>query len=185
MMQDIQGNGTEKKIFIIAGPNGAGKTTFVDIFLPNIFNVPFFVNADKIASGLAPFSPEREAILAGKLMLRQIEKYVSEEVSFALETTLAGKNYARKIPEWQAIGYTVFLIFLSLQDENIAKQRVAHRVSQGGHSIPADVIARRFQKGLNNFPTLYKELVDGWFFYDNMGKAPRLVESGGKKDVFQ
>ncbi len=46
-----------KKIIIIAGPNGAGKTTFAREFLPNEANCPIFINADLIASGLAPFAP--------------------------------------------------------------------------------------------------------------------------------
>ncbi len=48
----------EKKIVIIAGPNGAGKTTFAREFLPNEAGCPVFVNADLIAEGLSPFSPE-------------------------------------------------------------------------------------------------------------------------------
>ena len=46
-------------LYIIAGPNGAGKTTFANQFLPNYANCKEFVNADYIASGLSPFSPDR------------------------------------------------------------------------------------------------------------------------------
>jgi predicted ABC-type ATPase len=168
----------DKQIVIIAGPNGAGKTTFVDQFLPSLFETPLFVNADKIASGLAPFSPESEAIQAGKLMLKQIDKYVAEGFSFSLETTLSGKGYLRKIPKWQSQGYSVALIFLSLENEQAAIDRVAYRVSQGGHNIPEDVIRRRFHKGLSNF-SVYKKLVDRWYFFKNKGKRPELIESGG------
>ncbi|WP_319779919.1 zeta toxin family protein [Maridesulfovibrio sp.] len=168
----------DKQIVIIAGPNGAGKTTFVDQFLPSLFETPLFVNADKIASGLAPFSPESEAIQAGKLMLKQIDKYVAEGLSFSLETTLSGKGYLRKIPKWQTQGYNVALIFLSLENEQAAIDRVAYRVSQGGHNIPEDVIRRRFHNGLNNFH-VYKKLVDRWYFFKNKGKRPELIESGG------
>lgn len=167
----------DKRIVIIAGPNGAGKTTFVEEFLPDLFETPLFVNADKIALGLAPFSPESEAIQAGKLMLKQIDKYASEGVSFSLETTLAGKGYVKRIQQWKAMGYEVNLIFLSLRNEQAAINRVASRVAQGGHNIPSDVITRRFQKGLKNLE-LYKELVDSWYLYDNMGTTPRLIEYG-------
>lgn len=169
-----------KTIVIIAGPNGAGKTTFIEVFLPDLFDVPLFVNADKIASGLAPFQPESEAIQAGKLMLKQIDKYVAEGLSFAFETTLSGRGYAKKIKNWRSRGYSVHLIFLSLEHEQDAIDRVAYRVSQGGHNIPEEVIRRRFHKGLNNFNTIYKDLADSWFLYDNKGESPLLVESGGK-----
>lgn len=57
----------------------------------------------------------------------------------------------RKISLWQAHGYKVKLWFLSLPNEDIAVSRVAHRVQQGGHNIPEDVIRRRFKAGLAKF----------------------------------
>ena len=170
----------DKFILIIAGPNGAGKTTFANVFLPTGYNCPYFVNADMIASGLSPFSPESEAIQAGKLMLKQINKYVDDGVTFAIETTLSGRGYAKTIPQWQQLGYSVHLIFLSLKNPETALERVAFRVSQGGHHIPDETVRRRFHKGLENFNGLYKELVDRWYLYDNMGATPLLIDSGEK-----
>jgi predicted ABC-type ATPase len=59
-------------IYIIAGPNGVGKTTFAREFLPNYANCRNFINADLIAQGMAPFSPETAAFRAGKLMLLKL-----------------------------------------------------------------------------------------------------------------
>jgi predicted ABC-type ATPase len=53
------------ELYIIAGPNGAGKTTFAREFLPNYAGCKNFVNADLIAQGMAPFSPETAAMRAG------------------------------------------------------------------------------------------------------------------------
>ncbi|MDR1125349.1 MAG: zeta toxin family protein [Deltaproteobacteria bacterium] len=167
-------------IYIIAGPNGAGKTTFARQFIPATLNITQFVNADLIAYGLSPFAPEREAIQAGKLMLRQIEKLVNQGESFCFETTLAGRSYARMIPAWQAKGFVARLVFLSLDNVEMAIARVAERVTQGGHSIPEAVIRRRFTAGWANFQNLYKNLVDNWAWYDNSGKSPVLIELGEK-----
>jgi len=95
-------SGTRKRIIILAGPNGAGKTTFAREFLPDEADCPTFVNADLIAAGLSPFNPEVVAMRAGRLMLELIDEHVSRGDSFAFETTLAGKSYARHIPNWQA-----------------------------------------------------------------------------------
>ena len=170
-----------RHIYIIAGPNGAGKTTFARRFIPATVNITQFVNADLIAAGLSPFAPEREAIQAGKLMLRQIDKLVSRGESFCFETTLAGRSYARMIPEWQATGFSVHLVFLTLPDAETAIARVAARVVQGGHSIPEGVIRRRFTAGLHNFHALYKSLVDVWAWYDNADQSPVLIASGEKR----
>ena len=145
-----------KKIVIIAGPNGAGKTTFAREFLPREADCPDFINVDLIAAGLSPFDPNRAALRAGKLMLQEIHRRVNAGESFAFETTLSGRNYARLIPQWRAAGYHVKLIFLCLPTADLAVARVAARVTQGGHSVPEEVIRRRFDAGLRNFESLYR-----------------------------
>ena len=168
---------TVKKIIIIAGPNGAGKTTFAREFLPTDEACLHFVNADLIAAGLSPFAPEAAAILAGRLMLSQIADHLKHGRSFALETTLAGLSYARQIPRWRAAGYAVALLFLALPDAEMAIERVAQRVRQGGHNIAEDVIRRRFITGRANLPG-YCALVDVWDVYDNSGIRPVLLKEG-------
>ena len=168
----------KQKIVIIAGPNGAGKTTFARQFLPNEADCPIFVNADLIAAALAPFSPETAAIRAGRLMLEEIDNHVRRGESFAFETTLSGLIYARLIPKWRGLGYRVKLIYLSLPKPEMAVERVAYRVAQGGHFIPEAVIRRRFDAGLNNFNSKYKLLVNAWSLYDNSQRQPVLIEEG-------
>lgn len=135
------------RIIIIAGPNGAGKTTFAREFLPQEASCPVFVNADLLAAGLSPFQPEAAAIQAGRLMLQLLAQHVSKRESFAFETTLSGRGYARQIPQWRKLGYSVELYFLSLPDADFAVNRVAERVRQGGHHIPEATIRRRFESG--------------------------------------
>jgi predicted ABC-type ATPase len=126
----------KKRILILAGPNGAGKTTFAREFLPDEAQCPTFVNADLIAAGLSPFKPETAAMRAGRLMVQLIDEHVTRGDSFAFETTLADKGYARHIPQWQASGYHVSLVFLALPSAEAAIQRVLERVAQGGHFVP-------------------------------------------------
>src|SRR5882724_10962329 len=156
----------KQKIVIIAGPNGAGKTTFAREFLPNEADCPVFVNADLIAAGLAPFSPEAAAFRAGRLMLEEIKNHVRRQESFAFETTLSGLMYARLIPSWQALGYSVRLIWLSLPSPEFAVARVSGRVAHGGHFVPEAVIRRRFTAGWDNFNSKYELLVNAWSLYD-------------------
>lgn len=169
------------KIIILAGPNGAGKTTFAREFLPQEAGCPVFVNADLIAAGLSPFAPERAAIQAGRLMLHAICQYVAKRESFAFETTLSGLGYARQIPRWREVGYCVELFFLSLPSADLAVQRVAERVRQGGHDIPDATIRRRFEAGKRLFATVYQPLVDEWILYDNAGDEPVMMEWSNKQ----
>ena len=174
-------DGADKRVIIIAGPNGAGKTTFALEYLPNEGDCSLFVNADLIAEGLSPFAPEIVAVRAGRLMLEEIRRHAHNGVSFAFETTLAGRRYAQLIPQWQADGYRVHLIFLRLENEELAIERVAVRVAQGGHDVPEEVIRRRFKHGARNFETIYCGLVDSWQLYDNSGQDPLLVSEGTKR----
>ncbi len=171
-----------KRIIIIAGPNGAGKTTFAKEFLPNEADCLHFVNADLIAAGLSPFRPEVAAIQAGRLMLKAMDEHIRRQESFVFETTLAGKMYAKKIPQWQASGYHVSLLFLRLRNVEIAINRVAERVKQGGHSIEQDVIKRRYRAGWDNFQNIYASLANDWAVYDNSENQPLLIEWSEKHD---
>jgi len=170
----------EKRIIIIAGPNGAGKTTFAREYLPVEVGITTFINADLIAAGLSPFAPELAARRAGRLMLEEIDRCGAAGISFAFETTLAGKAYVHRISAWQSLGYSVKLVFLQLRSVEQAMARVQLRVRQGGHSIPPEVIARRFNAGRRNFQLLYRSVVDEWQTIDNGGPTPKLLSEGGR-----
>jgi len=62
----------------------------------------------------------------------------------------------------------------------MAVERVLIRVKQGGHSVPDQVIKRRFRSGMINFEKVYKKIVDSWVLYDNSPETPVLLASGGK-----
>lgn len=170
-----------KKIVILAGPNGAGKTTFAREFLRREGDCPIFVNADLIASGLSPFQPEMSAVRSGRIMLEEIHNHVRAGHSFAFETTLSGRLYARWIPRWRRQGYRVKMLYLRLASAELALARVGARILQGGHGVPGDVVVRRFASGWRNFERIYKPLVDAWVLYDNSGDAPVRIEAGGRE----
>jgi predicted ABC-type ATPase len=167
-----------KRILILAGPNGAGKTTFAREFLIPEAGCPTFLNADLIAEELSPGKPERVAVRAGRLMLEAMNDAARAGQSFAFETTLANRGYARSLRVWQAAGYDVALCFLSLPTVEMAIERVRQRVMQGGHAIPEDVIRRRFATGRANFENLYRGLANQWALYDNSEPAPVLLNWG-------
>ncbi len=163
---------------IIAGPNGSGKTTFAEQFLTHEAGCPDFINADLIARGLSPFTPESVAIQAGKIMLGLMASKALRGESFAFETTLSGRNYVRHIRRWKRARYHVKLIFLSLPSADMAVSRVKARVAQRGHNVPEDVVRRRFDAGLRNFENVCRPLVDSWALYDSSGWVPVLLAGG-------
>ena len=173
------------EMYIIAGPNGAGKTTAAYSLLPNVFKTVEFVNADEIARGLSPFNVEGVAFQAGRIMLERLAYLIDKRESFAFETTLSGLSYLKFLREAKLAGYNVTFFYVWLHNFELAINRVANRVSKGGHHIPADVIERRYAKGIENF-NKYAALADNWFVYNNSGTSYELVAkfTNGTEEVF-
>jgi predicted ABC-type ATPase len=169
-----------KHLYIIAGCNGAGKTTASRTILPKSLLVKEFVNADEIAKGLSPFNPEGVAIEAGRLMLERIKYLLSRGESFSIETTLATRSYVKLVRDASKLGYMVHLVYFWLNSPQLAVERVAERVSEGGHNIPYDVILRRYSKGVDNLFKLFMDEVDIWVIYDNSQYQRERIAFGGK-----
>jgi predicted ABC-type ATPase len=166
---------SQPTIYILAGPNGAGKTTFANSFLPTFANCREFLNADLIAAGLAPFAPETQAVRASELLLGRIRELVAARATFSFETTLAARSYRTSIVEWRSLGYRVVLYFIWLRSAEMAIERVASRVQQGGHDIPEAVVRRRYTRGLTNLFELYAPIVSNAYVFDGTAFPPILV----------
>jgi predicted ABC-type ATPase len=169
-----------KQIHIIAGPNGSGKSSHARVtLLPDFLKSNEFVNADEIAKLLSPENPEESAIEAGRIMLNRIDFLLNEGLDFAFETTLSARTYLNLIKKSQDLEYKVNLIFLTLQNAELAKIRVENRVSKGGHNIETPVINRRFIRGILNLKD-YLKIVDTAIIYEASGLE--LVEIAKKNE---
>ena len=175
----------KKHLYIIAGCNGAGKTTASFTILPEVLNCKEFINADEIAKGLSPFQPESVAMQAGRIMLARMDELLQKGETFAFETTLATKSYKQKIEWAQANGYEVTLLFFWLCNVAMAKERVAQRVAEGGHSIPTETIERRYHNGIANLFAIYMDMVDICYIFDNSEgeRTPIAKKYKGEKEI--
>ncbi|MBW4510503.1 MAG: zeta toxin family protein [Scytonematopsis contorta HA4267-MV1] len=162
-------------LYIIGGANGSGKTTVAMRMLPDFIQCFEYVNADIIAAGLSQFNPETVAIEAGRIMLQRLRTLSESGSNFAFETTLAARTFAAFILDCKAKGYIINIIYFWLQSPDLAVERVARRVANGGHSIPEEVIRRRYERGRRNFISLYLPLSDSWMVFDNSSSSPVFV----------
>ncbi len=164
-----------KDVILIGGANGAGKTTAAGWLLPRTLGIREFVNGDEIAKGLSPFNPEGSVIAAARLMLTRVRSLIRAGESFAFETTCAGRGHAQLLKSCRSAGYRITVIFLWLPTVAMAQARVAQRVREGGHNVPAPIVARRFAAGLRNLRRLYLPLADVALIYDNASVGGVLV----------
>lgn len=166
------------KLVILAGPNGAGKSTCAAQVLRGVYRVESYVNADVIAQGLSGFAAESAALEAGAIMLERLRLLADAGADFAFESTLASRTFAPWISQLSHSGYSLRLVYLWLPNPNLAIERVAERVSRGGHNIPEATIRRRYLAGARNFFRLYQPLADAWQIYDNSSARPRIIAVG-------
>lgn len=171
--------------YVIAGPNGAGKTTFALRYLPEFTGCTNFINADLIADGLNPLSPETVQFEAGKILIREIEGNITRGLDFAFETTLSGLSYKRVLKRLRSDGWKIILFYLWIPSAEFSLLRVAQRVRSGGHDIPKDAILRRYARTVNNLLNEFVPLCDEIMCYDNSGlePAPIFVDSDGERQV--
>lgn len=120
------------------------------------------------------------AIEAGRLMIKRINELLGKDETFAIETTLATKSYINLVHQAQGKGYVVTLVFFWLRNPELAMQRVAERVRNGGHNIPVPTTRRRYVSGINNLFNLYVPAVDCWVVYDNSVSPRAAIARGGR-----
>ncbi len=158
-------------IVALAGPNGAGKTTFYHAHLrPAGLR---FVNTDVLVEtlDLDPYDAARVADAIRRHLVQVRESFVFETVlSDPVGDKLAFLKAAAEA------GYTIILCFIGVSDPAVSEQRVAMRVSQGGHDVPGDKIRERFPRSLANLKAAIGELPHVWIFdNDDMGTPFRQV----------
>ncbi len=129
----------------VAGPNGAGKTTFYHAHLKRAGLR--LVNADQLASELV-IDPYQAAQVADSLR----RELVRQRESFAFETVFSDPvgDKLRFLKETAESGYMVALCFIGLSSARLSTERVAMRVSQGGHDVPSKKLRSRFPRILAN-----------------------------------
>jgi predicted ABC-type ATPase len=166
----------------IAGPNGAGKTTFYHAHVaPAALRL---VNADRLAGEL-DIDPYAAARVADSLR----RALVGQRESFAFETVFSDPvgDKLGFLRETAANGYRVVLCFIGLSTARLSEERVAMRVSQGGHDAPSDKLKSRFPRTMANLKSSITTLPHV-IVYDNSDLAQpywqvAVFENGAAKEL--
>jgi len=164
----------------VAGANGVGKTSYALRSIRALSGSIRFLNLDEIARGLSPLDPEAERVEAARVALARFEALVAGNGrggDFTLETTLAGRTYLRRLADAKRRGWRVHLLYFAVASPEIALERIARRVAEGGHAIPEAEARRRFARSLRNLPG-YIALADLWRVLDHNGPRPVTAAEG-------
>jgi predicted ABC-type ATPase len=140
-------------VIAIAGPNGAGKSTFFHSFLASAGLR--FVNADVLAAEMS-LEPYAAAGLADALR----RELLKQQESFVFETVFSDPvgDKVGFLEEAARCGYAVVLCFIGLSSPEQSVERVAMRVSQGGHDVANDKLLARYPRTLHNLQAAISRL---------------------------
>jgi predicted ABC-type ATPase len=114
-------------------------------------------------------------IAAGRYVLKSAGEHLKRAESFAVETTLAGKNYLHMMLDARARGFEIVLIYIGTENVEINLARIRNRVLAGGHDVPEEDVRRRYRRSFENLPIAIKR-ADHAVLFDNSTKdGYRLV----------
>ena len=168
-------------ISAIAGSNGAGKTTFSHSHLQEA-GLPF-INADDIACEL-DISAYEAAEIADALRC----ELVRQRESFVFETVFSDPTGEKPafLTDAVAAGYNVILCFIGISGAETSEERVAMRVSQGGHDVPPEKLMTRFPRTVANLKAAIQTLPVVLIFDNQDLAAPfrKVAECRNGKAVF-
>jgi predicted ABC-type ATPase len=177
----MEGNG-RPTLWLIAGANGVGKTTYAWARIATVSGTTTFVNLDLIAQGLSPLDPSAQQTRAARYALDMARDLIAQKQSFSLETTLSGKTHLRLLALAKANGMAVKLLYFFVDTPEQCIERVARRVSEGGHDVAETDLRRRYTRSLNNF-AIYAKHCDFWRVYDANGLSPITVAEGNLRAI--
>ena len=149
------------QLVVLAGPNGAGKSTFYDVFLSE--SELLWLNADLFAAetGIDSFD-------AARILDETRARLIRDGIGFITETVFSDPHGSKLTMLSSAVeaGYEVTLIYIGVSNADLLARRVDQRIARGGHDVPRDRIASRFERSLRNLKSALP-LVTTAKLYDN------------------
>lgn len=132
-------------LVMLAGPNGAGKSTFYEAHLKPL-GLPF-LNADVLAR-----TTGQDAYGAAKTIAGIRDELIQANTSFITETVFSDPVGEKVAVLAGAVekGFDVTLIYIGLENSDLSRDRVRARVAAGGHDVPPEKLAARYQRSLDN-----------------------------------
>lgn len=162
-------------LLIVAGPNGSGKTTLTRMLRERGVDFGEYINPDDIAINLEG-SYEARVAEAQRMADARRDECIEAQRSFSFETVMSHPSKVDILKRAKGAGFFVQLYFVGIDDPRTNVDRVALRVAQGGHDVPADRVIARWHR-TTGFLADAVSAADLSRVFDNSETAagPRLV----------
>jgi len=164
------------RLDLIAGPNGAGKTTLYErIIAPDRPGLPF-VNADRIARDRFPGKELEQVYEAAKIATAARAALLDARLDFCTETVFSHESKIDLVRTAVAADYDVVfhVVMIPLA---LSGPRVITRVAAGGHDVPADKLATRYERLWPHVATAVQHCYRAVFYDNSSDHGPTEVAS--------
>lgn len=155
-------------ITVIAGVNGAGKSSVIGSWLRGAGGEYF--NPDEATQVLQRqddnISLDEANASAWQTGYDQLSLAIETGEDYTFETTLGGNSITNKLHEAIGRGRSVRILYCGLESVELHVQRVAERVTRGGHDIPIEKIHQRYESSISNLVGLIP-VCDQLVVFDN------------------
>lgn len=110
--------------------------------------------------------------------MQRIEAWLEASIvahqTIGVETVLSTAKYRRLVTLAKSLSFRIQLVYVILDAPERNVERVAIRVTKGGHDVAKAKIIERYWRSLDQLPWFLAE-ADSAFVFDNSKAAPRLV----------
>jgi predicted ABC-type ATPase len=166
---------TKPVFYLLAGPNGAGKSTLYRalVLAGTIAPDIAFVNADVYETTHLQHVTDAGARSeqARQWADTRRTELLAAGQSFVSETVFSHASKLQLIESAQAQGFFVMLLVVALDQPERLLARVAQRVAEGGHPVPANRILERYPRTLAHLIDAVR-LADAAVLYDSHDATP-------------
>jgi len=166
------------QLYVFAGPNGAGKSTLSATMVPP--GTPIF-DGDKELALLRKQFPDLDSgnlydSVNGHIYEDWKKRAIQSGSDCAFETNFRLPDVMHSVEQFQNNGYETRLIFFGLDSIEASVDRVAMRVTHGGHDVSPDNIRENYDRGLKNLG-IYFSGFDSVHLYHNYENQQQIVQS--------
>ena len=146
-------------------PTARGKTTLTR-WNSELFREIPVLDPDTIGRTLQSETTAAFPVAGARQVLAAAKENLQKHKSFAVETTLAGKNYLRMMVDARRGGFEIVQVYIGTENVEINLARIRNRVLAGGHDVPQADVRRRYLRSFENLPLAIRR-ADHTILFDN------------------
>lgn len=175
-------------LWIVAGPNGSGKSSLYNrTDIEGWGGSVWIINPDLLTASIVEqerLAPDTANLAAVQRIEHWLKASIEVYQTIGVETVLSSDKYRTLVETAHVHGFEVRMIYVLLRSAALQIERVALRVSEGGHDVPREKIVSRRAKSFAQLLWFMRH-VDQLLIFDNSTGEPELAAALAQDGVLK